>query len=109
MAVVERGFLHETLISAVILTVISATHPRPHGFLRRPRRTALAAPLVTKPSSLPSAHSAHPIPATQSSPSAQPDKPPQSSPSTTKPTPTRNAHARHFDHNCRLLIDGKPI
>src|SRR5438128_7404670 len=42
MAVVERGFLHETLISAVILTVISATHPRPHGFLRRPRRTALA-------------------------------------------------------------------
>ena len=196
MAVVERGFLHETLISAVILTVISATHPRPHGFLRRPRRTALArtssppltaycpasklyrpklypprtciflpvahpfrgeafrsasvtspvqpqtqaqqpsprraetpvnyysdsvaqafrpeepafsAPLVTKPSPLPSAHSAHPIPATQSSPSAQPDKPPQSSPSTTKPTPTRNAYALHFDHNCRLLIDGKPF
>src|SRR5256885_16544166 len=42
MAVVERGFLREILISAVILTVISATHPRPHGFLRRPRRTALA-------------------------------------------------------------------
>src|SRR5438552_1164876 len=191
MAVVERGFLREILISAVILTVISATHPRPHGFLRRPQRTALArtpprplttycppqnstvpnctaqktvahpfrgeafrsasvtspvqpqtqaqqpsprraetpvnyysdsvaqafrpeepafsAPLVTKPSPLPSAHSAHPIPATQSSPSAQPDTPPHSSPSTTKPTPTSNASALHFDHNCRLLIDGKPV
>ena len=39
----------------------------------------------------------------------QPDNPPQPGPSTPQPAPNRDAHAVHFDHNCRLLIDGKPF
>src|SRR5207302_1886282 len=31
------------------------------------------------------------------------------SPLTQTPAPNRDAHALHFDHNCRLLIDGKPV
>ena len=39
----------------------------------------------------------------------QPDNPPRTAPSTPQPTPNRNTYALHFDHNCRLLIDGKPF
>src|SRR5260370_33785347 len=54
MAMVQRGFLLEIIIPAVILpatltviradipVVIPATGPRPNGFLRRRRRTPLA-------------------------------------------------------------------
>jgi hypothetical protein len=55
----------------------------------------------------------HPIPATQSAqsvvPTTQPDNPPRTGPSTPQRAPNRDAHALHFDHNCRLLIDGKPL
>jgi hypothetical protein len=34
---------------------------------------------------------------------------PQASASTPQSAPNRNAYALHFDHNCRLLIDGKPF
>ena len=40
---------------------------------------------------------------------AQPDNTPRTAPSTPQPTPNRNAFALHFDHNCRLLLDGKPL
>ncbi len=49
-----------------------------------------------------------PAPSPTSSP-AQPDNPPRTAPSTPQPSPNRNAFALHFDHNCRLLLDGKPL
>jgi hypothetical protein len=42
-------------------------------------------------------------------PAAQPDDPPRTGPSTPQPAPDRVARALHFDHSCRLLIDGKPF
>jgi hypothetical protein len=45
-----------------------------------------------------------PIPAPQQS-----ANPPRTSPSTPQPAPNRDAYALHFDHSCRLLIDGKPL
>jgi len=55
----------------------------------------------------------HPIPATQSAPPfvppAHPDNPPRTGPLTPQPALKRDSHALHFDHNCRLLIDGKPF
>ncbi len=55
----------------------------------------------------------HPIPATQFArsvaPAAQPNNPPRIGPSTPQPAPSRDAYVLHFDHNCRLLIDGKPL
>ena len=61
----------------------------------------------------PSTDQTHPIPATQSAPSAvpaaQPDNPPRTGPPTPQPAPNRDPHALHFDHNYRLRIDGKPF
>jgi hypothetical protein len=55
----------------------------------------------------------NPIPATQLAwsvaPAAQPDNPLRTGPPTPQPAPNRNARALHFDHSCRLLIDGKPF
>ncbi len=55
----------------------------------------------------------HPIPPTQFAPSVapggHPDNPLRTGPSTPQPAPNRGADALHFDHNCRLLIDGKPF
>jgi len=55
----------------------------------------------------------HPIPTTQfarpEAPAAQPDNPPRIAPSTPQRAPNRDAYGLHFDHNCRLLIDGKPF
>ncbi len=79
------------------------------------------APQTPAPHSTPSSpgchaersEASHPILATQSAPSAaaaaQPKKPLRTCPSTPRPTLTRDTHALHFDHNCRLLIDGKPF
>jgi len=39
----------------------------------------------------------------------RPDNLPRTDPSTPQPAPNRNAYALHFDHNCRLLLDGKPL
>jgi hypothetical protein len=53
-----------------------------------------------------------PLPATQFVPSvapAVPHKPPRTSPSPQQPAPSRDPYALHFDHGCRLLIDGKPL
>ncbi len=64
---------------------------------------------------------AHPTPRTQFAPPvasasqpASPDQgrrgnPPHPRPSTPRLTANRDSHALHFDHNCRLLIDGKPF
>ena len=55
----------------------------------------------------------HPLPSTpftpSAAPAAQPDNPPRTGPSTPQPAPNRDAYALHFDHHCRLLIDGKPF
>jgi hypothetical protein len=56
---------------------------------------------------------AHPIPATQPTPSVarttQPNNPSRTGPSTPQPARNRDAQALHFDHSCRLLVDGKPF
>jgi len=55
---------------------------------------------------------APPTPAPAPSPSsshALPNNPPRTATSTPQPAPDRNAFAPHFDHNCRLLLDGKPL
>ncbi len=55
----------------------------------------------------------HPLPSTpvapSAAPTAQPDNPPRTCPPTPQPAPNRDAYALHFDHNYRLLIDGKPF
>src|SRR5713226_120206 len=55
----------------------------------------------------------HPIPPTQlarsAAPAPQPDNPPRIGPPTPQRAPNRDAYALHFDHSCRLLIDGKPF
>ena len=49
-------------------------------------------------------------PATSPTPSpTRPNNPPRTGPPTPQPAPNRNAFALHFDHNCRLLLDGKPL
>src|SRR5467141_1498963 len=81
----------------------------PEHLARNPVRTVAtsldpAAPTSTGP---------HPIPATQSAPSfvppAHPDNRHGPAPLTPQPALKRDSHALHFDHNCRLLIDGKPF
>jgi hypothetical protein len=56
-------------------------------------------------SSLATQHS--PLP--QTPPPPQPTNPPQTAPSTPQPALNRDPYAIHFDHNCRLRIDGKPF
>ena len=55
----------------------------------------------------------HPIPPNQSAPSVGPAVQPNNlrptRPSAPQPAPNRNAYALHFDHNCRLLVDGNPF
>ncbi len=55
----------------------------------------------------------HPIPAPEfarpEAPAAKPDNSPQTSPIAPQRSPNRDSYALHFDHNCRLLIDGKPF
>jgi hypothetical protein len=55
----------------------------------------------------------HPFPsppfAPSAAPTAQPDNPPQTAPSTPQPALNRDPYAIHFDHNYRLLVDGKPF
>ncbi len=55
----------------------------------------------------------HPIPATQFArpvaPAPQPNNPPPTASPTPKPVPPLDSRALHFDHNYRLLIDGKPF
>jgi hypothetical protein len=38
-----------------------------------------------------------------------PDNPPRTCPSSPQPAPNRELNALHFDHHCRLRIDGKPF
>jgi hypothetical protein len=42
-------------------------------------------------------------------PAVSESNPSHHSPLPQTPAPNRNAHALHFDHNCRLLVDGKPF
>ncbi len=80
--------------------------PAGHSFTPSPEGS-----FATRHSPLP--QSSHPAPATQfarpEAPATQPDKPLRIGPSTPQPAPNRGAHALHFDHGCRLLIDGKPF
>jgi hypothetical protein len=66
--------------------------------------------LVTPHSPLPQTEKSLPTPTTHSAPSAPPDQPnnpPPARPPTPQPAPNRDPYALHFDHNCRLRIDGK--
>jgi len=42
-------------------------------------------------------------------PAAQLNNPPRTGPFTPQRAPTRDSYALHFDHGCRLLLDGKPF
>jgi hypothetical protein len=69
-------------------------------------------PLATPHSPLPQPEKSLPTPTTHSAPSApaptaQPNNPPPTRPPTPQPPPNRDPYALHFDHNCRLRIDGK--
>jgi len=46
----------------------------------------------------------HPV-----APAVQPNNPPPTASPTPKPVLPLDSRALHFDHNCRLLIDGKPV
>ena len=77
-----------------------------------PAPSADHSPLVTPHSPLPQAEGSNPIPATpfaQPAPAAHSDNPPPARPSTPQPAPNRDLYALHFDHNCRLRIDGKLV
>src|SRR6266851_6041871 len=94
----------------------SAHSPQTPAAPTAPSHTA-GHPLRTQASGLNHATSTtdetHPIPTTQfarpEAPAAQPDNPPRIAPSTPQRAPNRDAYGLHFDHNCRLLIDGKPL
>jgi hypothetical protein len=65
-------------------------------------------------SPLPQAEGPHPLPTTQSArslpaPTAQRGNPPPTRPSAPQPAPNRDPYALHFDHHCRLRIDGKLV
>ena len=55
----------------------------------------------------------HPLPATpvtqSAAPAAQLNNPPPTASPTPKPVLPLDSRALHFDHNCRLLVDGKPV
>src|SRR5260370_6234775 len=98
----------------------SPAHSTPSSPIFHPERTApFAFPTGLRSEgscldpAIPTSDESHPIPATpfaqSSEPPAQPDNPPATVSSTPRPTPARDAHAVYFDHNYRLLIDGKPF
>jgi len=66
-----------------------------------PQRAAVAHPACHPPTATESARSVEPA--------AQPSNPPPTVSSTPKHTLPLDSSALHFDHNCRLLIDGKPF
>ncbi len=73
-----------------------------------------AAPPSSPPQPAPVAHPFRgeaPRPASLPQPAAQPipNNPLPTGPSTPQRAPNRDTHALHFDHNYRLLIDGKPF
>jgi hypothetical protein len=63
-------------------------------------------PLATRHSPLTSAPASS---ARSVAPAAPSNNPPRTGPSTPRPAPNGDARALHFDHSCRLLIDGKPF
>jgi hypothetical protein len=82
----------------------TAHHLAPHPV--RNERCSLdhAAPAISETHSIPA------TPFTRSAAlAAQPDIPPRTRPSTPPHAPNRDVYALHFDHNCRLRIDGKPF
>jgi len=96
-------------------------HSEESAFSESPSPTSAHAPQAlaahTAPSS-PACHperseGSHPIPAPQParsvSPAPQVGNSLQTGSHTPQPAPNRAAHALHFDHSCRLLIDGKPF
>jgi hypothetical protein len=78
------------------------------------QQTPASHPTASSPGCHPErSEGSHPIPrnpfAPSAAPTAHPDNPPQTAPSTPQPAPNRDPYAIHFDHNYRLLIDGKPF
>ena len=86
-----------------------ATQPAP---AQTQTRSPISIQATPTPSPTP-APAPHPIPATQSARSAPSAAQPNNPPPTASPTPKSvlppDSRAPHFDHNCRLLIDGKPV
>jgi hypothetical protein len=69
-------------------------------------------PAFSSHSPIPSQAPPTPAPASSArsvAPAAQSDNPRRTGPSALRPAPNRDARAHHFDHSCRLLIDGKPF
>jgi len=50
-----------------------------------------------------------PHPQLRPTPHKRPNNPARTGPSSPQPAPNRDVRALHFDHSCRLLIDGKPF
>jgi hypothetical protein len=88
----------------------ASCHSRAVAQAFRPEEPAFSSSLGPSPTPAPAPYS---TPATESvrlvAPAAQSDNPRRTGQSTPQPASTRGTHALHFDHNCRLLIDGKPF
>ncbi len=125
-AAVAQPFRCEALPSAAPPKVASPSPaPAPSPISSRAPQTPAARTAPSSPAcpsggnesscpgpAVPTADETDPLPATQFVPSvapAVPHKPPRTSPSPPQPAPSRDAYALHFDHGCRLLIDGKPF
>jgi len=63
-----------------------------------------AAPTTDETHLVPATQVVQPVP-----PAVQPNNPPPTASPTPKPVLPLDSRALHFDHNCRLLIDGKPV
>ncbi len=87
------------------------------GESQAPQPPAAQPSSVHPPSPIPTQTTPPPTPAPAPSPassqesslSSNPSLATHHSPLAQTPAPNRNADALHFDHNCRLLIDGKPV
>jgi hypothetical protein len=90
----------------------TSCHSEPACAGRRSEESASQADLLQIiPASSPTSTHAPQIPATRSAPAypgSHPDRSDTGPPTPQRP-PNRHAHAIHFDHSCRLLIDGKPF
>jgi hypothetical protein len=98
---------HSSLPQAPAPSPHTPLPPASAEFVQRVVALSSDSSLVTRHSPLPQ------TPAIQSSPSSAPAAQPNNPPPTTSPAPKPvvplDSRALHFDHNCRLRIDGKPI
>ena len=84
--------------------------PSPISTQVPPTPQSAPSPTSSRASQAPAAHTAPSFtPSPEGSLVTRHSPLPQASASTPQPAPSRDAYALHFDHNCRLLIDGKPF